>query len=87
MTDRPWWVAQGYLYGRDIGEGLWICVAPMLFTFRLMLCTTEGVLDFYCYERPFTALAAAEAWAGTGEPVAGWVKSMTRAQGERHADA
>ena len=80
-----WWAGQGYIYGRDIGDGLWICVAPMLFTFRLMLCTTGYVLDFYCYERMTAALDAASDWDGRSEPAAGWLKAHTREHGERRA--
>lgn len=85
MTAKEWWAEQGYIYGRDIGDGLWICVAPMLFTFRLMLCTEGYVIDFYCYERSADALAAAAMWDGRSEPAEGWVKAHTRMQGERWA--
>ena len=81
---EAWWKEQGYIYGRDIGDDMWICVAPMLFTFRLMLCTPGGVIDFYCYERMTDALDAAADWDGRSEPT-GWVKSHTRAHGEIHA--
>jgi len=74
---RTWWEEHGYLRGKPIGDdGLWICLAKMMFTYRLMICTTDGVLDFYCYPRPLLpiALAAFEVWDGEGHPIDGWVK-------------
>lgn len=85
MSERSWWQQNGYIYGRQLDDELWVCVAPMLFTFRLMLCTSGYVLDFYCYENPHDALNAALLWDGKSEPIEGWVKSHTRAHGERHA--
>lgn len=73
---NAWWQEQGYLYGRDIGDGMWICVAEMIFTWRLMLCTPDYVHDFYCYpktELPL-ALSAAAQWDGESEPLPGWTR-------------
>lgn len=76
-----WWQQQGYYAGKEIegSEGLWICLAPMITTNRLMLCTTDSVLDYYCYPRELGltfAMAAFEVWDGTGDPIDGWVKNF-----------
>ena len=82
MTDRAWWEEQGYLYGRclDPEADLWVCVAPMIYSARLMLCTPApfgGVLEYYCYpwEVSEVALGAARVWDGRSAPPAGWVKA------------
>lgn len=72
--EREWWEVNGYLAGRPIGNDTWICVAPMLYTFRLMLCTPDYVMDFYCYPDRVRALSAFELWDGEGDPPDGWVK-------------
>lgn len=79
MTDEttlaPWWEAHGYLRGREIGGGIWICLARMLFTYRVMLCTPLGVIEFYCYEDPALAEVAYAVWDGGKEnPVFGWTR-------------
>lgn len=78
-THQEWWEEQSYLKGKPIGGGLWVCLAPMMFTWRLMLCDPrpDGVHEFYCYpkERGLEpALAAFDAWNGVGYPLDGWVK-------------
>lgn len=71
-----WWKDHGYLYGKPIGGGLWICLAKMMFTYRLMLCSEWAVEEFYCYphERLPIAIQAFAAWEGIGDPLDGWVK-------------
>ncbi len=72
---EDWWRQHGYLAGRQIGEDLWLCVAPMLFTFRVMLCSEGYVHSFFCYEDLGLALAAFELWDGVGSnPIEGWTK-------------
>jgi hypothetical protein len=76
-TEVQWWEKQGYLCGKPIGGGLWICVASMVYTWRLMICDEGSVHEFYCYpkERGLApALEAYEAWEGVGDPLSGWVK-------------
>jgi hypothetical protein len=73
-SERSWWQDEGYLAGREIGGGLWICVARMLFTFRLMVCDPGFVHDFYCYPDLADVLLAFADWDGTGDPVDGWVR-------------
>jgi hypothetical protein len=77
MSEQPWWAQHGYLAGKPIDGGLWICVAPMTFTFRLMICTPHFVEDFYCYPGLGDALAAYNAWDGHGDPLDGWVKHFS----------
>lgn len=72
--EPQWWRRQGYLAGKPIEGGLWICLAPMAFTFRLMVCDEWGVSEFWCYPELATALGAFEAFAGEGDPIDGWVK-------------
>lgn len=71
---ESWWVAEGYLAGKEIGGGLWVCLAPMLFTTRLMVCTPAWVHEFWCYPQQVDALVAYEAFDGHGDPLPGWVK-------------
>lgn len=78
-TDEDWWVKQGYLAGKPLDEGLWICLADMMFTYRLMVCdpTPSGVHEFYCYPKErgiVAALSAFFTWEGEGDPPDGWVK-------------
>lgn len=82
MTERTWWEENGYLAGKPLSDDIWICVAPMLFTFRLMICTTDYVFDFYCYPSLARALEAFNAWTGRGDPLDGWVKH--HGTGRRH---
>lgn len=69
-SDQAWWEREGYIGGREIEDapGYWICVAPMTFTYRLMICTPQDVLDFYCYEQRADALAAFCSWDGESDP-------------------
>lgn len=71
---EEWWQENYYLRGKEIGAGLWICLAPMLFTFRLMVCDPGGVHEFYCYPDQQQAFDAFDAWNGEGDPLPGWVK-------------
>lgn len=67
-TQTDWWAEHGYLAGREIGGGLWMCVAPMIFTYRVMVCDPGSVYDHACYERLSDALEAYEQWDGQGQP-------------------
>ena len=70
-----WWHEHGYLAGRHLEDDLWLCVGRMIFTWRVMLCTTEMALEFYCYEDLTQAMQAYEQWDGRGEnPVPGWTR-------------
>lgn len=73
-----WWKEHGYLAGKEIGGGLWVCVAPMITTLRLMICTPEAVAEFWCYPYETVPLdyvmRAYEQFDGTGDPADGWVK-------------
>lgn len=73
-----WWRDQGYLAGKEIGGGLWTCVAPMITTHRLMVCDFAYVHAYWCYPYDMVPLDyVLEAWAnfdGIGDPADGWVK-------------
>lgn len=71
---REWWEANGYIAGKQVEGGLWVCLAPQLFTFRLMVCDPDCVHDFYCYPHLADALVAYNTWDGTGDPAEGWIK-------------
>lgn len=73
-----WWVPNGYLAGREIGGGLWLCLAPMAYTTRLMVCDPGSVYQFWCYPNVGEALVAYVAFDGTGDPPGGWVKHHNR---------
>lgn len=71
-----WWQRMGYLAGKEIGDGLWVCLAPMIYTWRLMVCTEVEVMEFWCYPSKDLARAidAFTAFDGHGDPLAGWVR-------------
>ena len=74
-----WWGSEGYLYGREVALDLWICVAGMLTTWRIMLCDPYfSVHEFWCYPKtefsPHVVVLYAEAFSGVGDPHEGWVK-------------
>jgi hypothetical protein len=71
-----WWEEQGYLAGKEIGGGLWICLGRMIYTFRIMVCDPDSVYEFYCYPQTDLALAfnAFVDWDGKNEPFEGWTR-------------
>lgn len=71
-----WWQKEKYLAGKQVEGDLWICLAKMMFTYRLMICDPGSVYEFYCYpyENLGRALDAFEKWDGHGDPIDGWVK-------------
>ena len=73
-----WWERERYLYGREVSEGLWICVAQMIHTWRIMLCDPGGVHEFWCYPQeefsPHIVIIWAQEFSGQGDPHEGWVK-------------
>jgi hypothetical protein len=75
-AETPWWVRHGYVAGKTVAGGHWVCLAPMIFTWRLMICTEYSVLDFYCYPGQDLPLAQAafHAWDGLRDPLPGWVR-------------
>jgi hypothetical protein len=80
----PWWTKHGYLAGKqltgDCRLPLWLCVAEMAYTWRLMVCdqADAGVHEFWCY--PKEKFSNAEVivfmfeFDGNGDPHEGWVK-------------
>lgn len=84
MTAQPapeWWEDVGYLAGRELtgqwaGSGVWVILARMMFTHRVMLATPSFPLgEHYCYEDPALARTAFDAWdGGPDNPVKGWTK-------------
>lgn len=78
ITETPdeWWMSHGYHAGKEIGDGLWICLAPMIFTYRLMVCDPTSVYNFYCYPREDFAYAmrAWDEWDGKSDPLPGWTR-------------
>lgn len=75
---NTWWQKQGYLAGKEIGEGLWIVLAEQLFTYRVMICDPEtSSMEFYCYPKDkglSYALLAFTLWDGTNTPPEGWTR-------------
>ncbi len=83
-----WWEENGYVAGKEIGGGLWVCVAPMITTWRIMICDPGSVFEFWCYPRgthPVDAvLGFFDQFDGTGDPEPGWVKHHP--SGRRHSE-
>ena len=74
-----WWDDNnGYLAGKELGAGLWVCVAPMVTTRRLMICDPTSVHEFWCYPYETASLEyvlrAFNEFDGRGDPAGGWVK-------------
>lgn len=75
-----WWRAQGYLFGRCLDEraDLWLVVAVMVYNWRLMLCTPDGIDAYWCYPQDQVLLDdvvnVARTFDGVGDPPPGWVK-------------
>jgi len=78
VVSQAWWEEQGYLDGRPLEAGLWLCLTEMLFTYRVMVCTPPpwgGVQSFYCYRSLDDARRCFDAWDGVGvNPVPGWTR-------------
>lgn len=76
----PWYVEHGYLMGKEISDGLWICVAPMIYTWRLMICTEDYVIGFACYDKTpekfVLVVEAFQQWDGTGLPLEGYTRTV-----------
>lgn len=76
VMETPWWKEHGYIAGKAIEGGLWLCVAPMIYTLRMMICDETSVMEFWCYpkNRLGAVLIAFEGWDGKGPPMEGWTK-------------
>jgi hypothetical protein len=70
----PWWAEHGYVAGRQLDAQYWVCVAEMIFTWRLMLCDPGSVHDFYCYSSKGEALEAVAIWDGYTDPPGQWIR-------------
>jgi hypothetical protein len=75
--------AENYLYRKELDDGREIVVYPMLFTDRLCIGVAGdgGYERAWCYPRlhpagQTTAVIAAEAWDGEGDPPVGWIKEV-----------
>jgi hypothetical protein len=63
-----------YSHPKLIGDGRYACVMPFLFTHAIItgrIGNRSTYEDRWCYATSAKAIAAIEAWDGTGEPV-GW---------------
>jgi hypothetical protein len=70
------WLQQecGYRDVRPIGNGRWVAISPLMFTHAIIIGAMGdrlGYADRWCYSDYRSALAALDAWDGTGEPK-GW---------------
>jgi hypothetical protein len=64
----------GYLSPKDLGDGTYACVMPLMFTHAIIRGRTgdlHSYEDRWCYKSAEDALGALGAWDGTGEPE-GW---------------
>ena len=75
-TTPAWWQKHGYLAGKPIGNGMWVCIVEMIFTYRAMVCDEQWVGEFWCYspDRLGDLLGAFEEWDGTGPPLPNWTR-------------
>lgn len=78
---REWWQDEGYCAATDLGADVWLCIAPRLYTWRLMLCDPFRVHEFWCYPIEEFDLRVVIDWmmefaatGAKGDPHEGWVK-------------
>ena len=46
MAEEEWWQEMGYFAGRQLEDGRWLCVAPLLFgRARLIVCDPMSIFD------------------------------------------
>ena len=69
-----WWQEMGYRAGRQLDDRYWLCLAEMIFTWRVMLCDTGTVYDFCCFEDLAEAQDCFEQWDGKGVPPGHWTR-------------
>lgn len=63
-----------YLISKRFADGRMGYVVPLTFDrARLAIGNWDGFDDIWCYDSPAEAIAALEAWDGTGEPE-GWMR-------------
>jgi hypothetical protein len=78
LIEVAWWEKHGYLAGKRVegSDDLWICLMPMIFTFRLALCDEWSVMEHYCYPKEDLsyALAAFADWDGKSPAFEGWTR-------------
>lgn len=64
----------GYLEPKDLGDGTYACVMPLMFTHAIIrgrMGDLQSYEDRWCYKSAEDALSALNAWDGAGEPD-GW---------------
>jgi hypothetical protein len=70
-----WWQDQpGYLLGRQLADGRWLILTREIFTWALLVCTPEWVLERYQYEATAAAGVAWDQWDGAGDPPGPWTR-------------
>lgn len=68
-------IALGYRRARQLPDGTWLAVKPMLFTTGLFVGLTGDTYErLYCYESYYDALGAVMVWDGNGDPPGKWIK-------------
>lgn len=70
-----WLHQNGYTHIRELPDGRWAAIMPLIFTTAIVTGTWAGAVygydDRWCYRTPDMARVALEAWNGQGEPI-GW---------------
>lgn len=65
----------GYTYVRQMKNGEWVGIAPMLYTWGLFVGMDEfGYKRRYCYEKFEDVMKAAVSYEGEGDPIGDWIK-------------
>jgi hypothetical protein len=72
----------GFYRARQLPNGEWLALAPMMFTTGLCLVAepdpsdqvSNGLRTRFCYEHARDAEAAFLAWDGVGDPPGNWIK-------------
>lgn len=66
---------EGYDGVRQLPDGTWIGILPMIMTFGLFVGLQEyGYERRYCYEHGEDAWTACQEWDGKGDPPGPWIK-------------
>jgi hypothetical protein len=73
FEDMSW--AKGYLVVKPLEwAGEYLTVIPMMFTFRLAVCTSTEISEFWCYEDLDRAIVS---WTQWPDIVEGWTRHHT----------
>jgi hypothetical protein len=69
-----WFIDNHYFAGRPPEGDLWLVVAEMIYTWRVMVCDDTTVYDFCCFQELRDAITCWAVWDGKGTPPGNWTR-------------